>query len=127
LVVAAIIVTAAGMATMWPTRITRRNFDGIREGMTREEVAATLGPPSLTRPDLDRLDMDYFDIDAMTAAWHAGANPAELEDPTCIRYWLGSAGIVAVGFRDDRAVEKGLVPRAGPLLRLRRQWHRWFP
>jgi hypothetical protein len=41
-------VVAAGAVALWPdpsSRITRENVDRIREGMTRAEVVAILGPP----------------------------------------------------------------------------------
>ncbi len=42
-----VVLAAVGAFVLWPRadRITRENFDRIREGMGREELEAILGPP----------------------------------------------------------------------------------
>jgi outer membrane protein assembly factor BamE (lipoprotein component of BamABCDE complex) len=44
------VVVAAGVVALWPQplRATWENYDSIREGMTRAEVVAILGPPETT-------------------------------------------------------------------------------
>src|SRR5262245_23034627 len=51
------VVVAAGAVVLWPRadRITLENYDRIRDGMTRAEVEAILGPPGDQRTGLGEM------------------------------------------------------------------------
>ena len=129
-VLVGLVVVAAGAVVLWPqpqpsSRITRENFDRIKVGMSRTEVEAILGPPNLTWGGLNELPEEDFEPIPAIQPW---GNETHLSpDEENGGFWLGNAGAMAVTFEDDRAVWKAWRPHAGPLTRLRRQWHRWFP
>jgi hypothetical protein len=122
------VVVAVGAVVLWPRgepdRITQANFDRIHEGMTRAEVETLLGPPNLTWAGLNNLQEEDFEPIPAIQPWGQETHLSPDEENFCFR--LGNAGAMAVAFEDDRAVWKAWRPHAGPLTRLRRQWHRWI-
>ena len=122
----AVVVAAVILLRLPRDPITWKNFDRILKGMTRAEVEAILGPPNLTWDGLNNLQEEDFEPIPAIQPWgqETDLSPPNEENGD---FWLGNAGALAVTFEDDRAVWKAWRPHAGPLTRLRRQWHRWFP
>jgi hypothetical protein len=125
LALAGLAVVAVGTLLLWsesPSRITPENFERIREGMSRAEVYAILGPP------VDYTSGPRFSIKVQgCVTWS--------EDRQW-RRWEGDIGGIAIRFdRNDKVAETcnsgGEVVRLGPIDSLRwrakRQWHHWFP
>ena len=150
------VAVAVGVVVLWPQpgdRITRENFDRIREGMSRAEVEAIFGG----RPGdyrTVRTENEYYEPRSDPE------NPTHAADRLYTRTvmlsrdglrgdWLGNEGLAHVFFESGRvanvSVIEGLWPEDayyksfqrtakrgyGPLdnllWRAKRQWHRWFP
>jgi hypothetical protein len=149
------VVVAAGAVVLWqrpPSRITRENFERIKEGMSRAEVEAILGPPGDYRTGDGEMDYGMEneawmpdtgpdvakglspDFDKLETNWKRdpGQSP---EDPSSRADWLGDSFGIAIAIGPSGSVEEkvGLPRRTtqGPLdnllWRLKRQWRRWFP
>jgi hypothetical protein len=146
------VVVAAGVVVLWPrppSRITRENFERIKEGMSRAEVEAILGPPGDYRTG--RGEMDYGteneawmpdtgpdlagpDFAPLETNWRRAPGQSP-EDPTLRADWMGDSFGIAIAIGQSGSVEEkvGLPRRTtqGPLdnlvWRVKRQWHRWFP
>jgi hypothetical protein len=59
---------ALAVLWLWPSRVSRANFDRIQLGaMTRADVEALPGPSNCSLPELDGLNLDGFDGDARAA------------------------------------------------------------
>jgi hypothetical protein len=131
------VVVAAVVVVVWPSqpnRITQENCDRIKEGMSRAEVEAILGPPGDyssgplefaretpgPHPTGD-FEMSHrvtlFDTDADRVEWRSD------RQILCV-YFLRS-GVAAKGFWDVAPMAQS--PLDALLWRARRQWHRWFP
>jgi hypothetical protein len=134
-----------------PSRVTRENYDRIREGMTRAEVEAILGPPGdyrtgRTREASDPLDPPCFDIDetAFNADAYYGLSPGGLWEQA---WWFGNEAYIIVVFKSGVVSDPRDIPEVGikgcksfvrtvklehgPLDNLRwrteSQWRKWFP
>jgi len=140
------VVVAVGVVVLWPRadRITRENFERIREGMSRAEVEAILGPPGDYRTGHGETGFDGSEVtgwtpdprfgldDALAWSKFPGQSP---EDPRRWANWLSDSFLVLIVIDESRQViHKQIDPRRrtqGPLdnllWRLKRQWHRWFP
>jgi hypothetical protein len=125
LAVLAVVAAAVILLRLPRDPITWKNFDRILKGMTRAEVEAILGPPNVTWAGLNKLQQEDFEPTPAIAPW-GNHNPPSPDEENG-GFWLGNAGAMGVSFENDRAVWKAWRPHAGPLTRLRRQWHRWFP
>jgi hypothetical protein len=131
----AVLLLVAGAFVLWPQpeRITLENFYRIREGMSRDEVVAILGPPGdhSTRPvytpgpDSGRPDP------VIRRKFYSDPDPEKSRES-----WIGDSGCIVVlsgGHRGPRLVV--FAPVSGPqqsrlenlLWRAKRQWRRWFP
>jgi hypothetical protein len=127
------VLVAAGAFILWPRpdRITRENFDRIREGMNREEVYAILGPPGDYRTGpakYERVILMNDDLD-----WTG----EPIVRPGCV--WISERALVDVQFvQGDCVTLSGLTMYCsgekvsqGPLDNLfwgvKRQWRKWFP
>jgi hypothetical protein len=123
---------AGGAAfALWPrpNRVTEENCDRIREGMSREEVEAILGPPG-----------DYT-----TGPVLGNAYIGAVEDP--YRFfsrafaregvWCGDMGFIVVRYDGSgrtkspavfsRGWRQAQTPLGNLLWRAKRQWRRCFP
>jgi hypothetical protein len=134
------VVVAAGVVVLWPqpsSRITRENFERIKEGMSREEVEAILGPPCdfstgpLVRVRANRppnpFSVENFDPITVIGS---GDNREEL------LVWKIDRQLISINFGPSGRVEDLWmhdVARVNQtafenlLWRLKRQWRRWFP
>jgi hypothetical protein len=134
LALAGLLLLAAGVVTVWPQpeRITRENFERIREGMTRAEVEAILGPPgdyasgpTMLQPDgptrahvfdeddsLPHLPPDRFGV------WERDSAGIYVDYTRS-----GTVGVVTFSplMRRPQSILESLRWRA------ERQWRRWFP
>jgi hypothetical protein len=140
------VVLAVGVVVLWPSqpnRITQENCDRIKEGMSRAEVEAILGPPG-----------DYRTGPGETGHGSTGNmfwTPEQIPDVArgtdwskvsqspdasgLWAMWFSDSAMVMIGIDDSGTVVfKRVWPRRttqGPLAnllwRLKRQWHRWFP
>jgi hypothetical protein len=128
-------VVAVGAFVLWPRkdRITRENYERIREGMSRVEVEAILGPPGdfTTQPvaEVDRAGPSLLLIsDART--WPMVDKRAWVE-------WQTDTGTVGIQFTSSEHVlvpifwEMQSISGHDPLdillWRAKRQWRKWFP
>ena len=136
------VLVAAGAVVLWPeppSRITRENFDRVREGMTQAEVEAILGPPGDYRTRLGDTNYDFAEegwrtdrdeYDPTIATWRR-----PISGGSVIADWVGDTIRVQVYADDTRgvalssAVERRRNGHAldDLLWRLKRKWHRWFP
>jgi len=132
------VVVTAGTVVLWPRpeRITRANFHRIREGMSRAEVEAILGPPGdyrtglgetwFTEPKLWSPDRDI--APRPEPLWStAPGNSWARWDSDSFSIWIsfddsGSAAVKEVWPR-----RKTQGPVDSLLWRAKRQWRRWFP
>ncbi len=133
------VLVLAGVATfaLWPSphRVTRENCGRVREGMTRAEVEAVLGPPGDYRTGPVNFDGGLvFDggfvplkVTPITMPWESDVDDAR---------WAGDSAYLAVRFDSAgrvrgcylvRTSKAAQSPLADLLWRLGRQWRRWFP
>jgi hypothetical protein len=119
---------AAGVVVLWPpqNRITQENFDRVREGMSRAEVEAILGPPgdystgptnsfhpvSVISNDLRRVEIGPYAFD-----WRS-------DDLSVHVLFIDSRVVVADAYTNKLVAQS---PLDNLLWRAKRQWHRWFP
>jgi hypothetical protein len=127
------LVALAGVAAfaLWPrpNRVTRENCARIRQGMTRAEVDALLGPPGDYRTgpvDYDR-GLVPLKIAPITMPWETSDDDDR---------WAGDSAYLAVRFDPEGRVGSWYVvptskaaqsPLGNLLWRLGRQWRRWSP
>jgi hypothetical protein len=108
---AGLAVVVAGAVVLWPSRLTRENYDRIQNGMSRAEVYALLGPP---------------DPDPFGTPGSGGEAWSRLDEIYAV--FFDPSGRVCYKF-----LSYGLPRRTtqGPfdslLWRAKRHWHRWFP
>jgi hypothetical protein len=143
------VIVAAGVVVLWPqtepNRITSENCDRIKEGMSRAEVEAILGPPGDYRTSLGETMLvdgawrgDWADYGPVVATWvpilDSQGRPSLPK--TSAGIWKCDSIEILVMTADDsgRVLGASTVPRrrtGSPLdnlrWRLKRQWHRWFP
>jgi hypothetical protein len=127
LVVIALAEAVAIWPPLWlepPSPITQKNFDRIRIGMRRADVAAILGPDG----DFKTRDCTRGDV----CATISGGPIATVEmqtwdtDTARIDVFYSRRGTVAWAmYSVNRLPETGLVDNL--LWRAKRQWRRWFP
>jgi hypothetical protein len=154
------VVGAAGAVVLWPkppSRITQENFDLIRDGMTRAEVEAILGPPGDQRTGLGEMYLQEGPGGplGLGAGWFPEGEVCGtvwLPDPDDVAFtlsnwsrdshrghlcacWMSDSLAMYIAIDDSgRVVFKGRRIRRTTLgqfdsllWRLKRQWHRWFP
>ncbi len=128
--VAILIPAGVGAFVLWPRpdRITRENYDRIREGMSRAEVEAILGPSGdyTTGPvkprDGARLDMSDT---SSTLEVRPGSAAMWVSDAAYIIVFFDDSGRVKLsGF--DPCTSEPQGPLDNLLWRIKRQWHKWF-
>ena len=123
-----------------PSRITLENCNRIREGLSRAEVEAILGPPgdyrtgpgetghgstenmfwTLDSPDVARGGMHWSNVSQ--------------SDPGLWAIWLSDSATAIIGiddsgtvvFKRERPRRTTQSPLDNFLWRVKRQWHRWF-
>jgi hypothetical protein len=147
LLAAVVVVLAAGTTlALWPRpdRITRASYERIREGMSRADVEAVLGPPGDYRTGPTTPE---YSLSGGQEGWNTGNGPAlitfgdaaEWREPegmlTC--KWHGDRRVIRVTFDPDgRAVDAMLsegvkrldqAPLENIVWRAKRQWQKWFP
>ena len=127
-----------------PSRITLENCNRIREGLSRAEVEAILGPPGDYRTGPGETghgsteNMFWTPDRSLDVArgmdW---SNFSQSPDaPGLCAIWLSDSATVIIGIDDSgtvvfkrewprRTTPQG--PLANLLWRLKRQWRRWFP
>jgi hypothetical protein len=122
------VLVAVGAFVLWPRtdptlRITRENFDGIKEGMSREEVEAILGPEG-----------DYTTGPVDFPSLQQWGFLEELRDATFLA-WVTDTAWVSIALNEPGGVVRTrFVPiqrfEQGPLDNLRwrakRQWRQWW-
>jgi hypothetical protein len=124
----AMLTAAVFVAWPRPDRITLENFYRIQKGMSRDEVAAILGPPGdhSTRPVCSG-----GPDTAVRRRFYSDPDPEESRDS-----WVGDSGCIIVLSDADRGPRLLVfAPVAGPqqnplenlLWRAKRQWRKWFP
>jgi hypothetical protein len=121
------VVVAVGVVVMWPRRRepTGENFERIRQGMTRAEVEAIVGPPGnfTTGPLYWHRTLK---VDEESWPTRADRNWCWIPDDGTGYVDFDSEGLVKCsGFegtlRQEQSFSENLLWRA------KRQWHRWFP
>jgi hypothetical protein len=125
----AVLLCAAGVFVLWPRtdRVTRRNFDHMREGMSRAEVQAILGSPNMTRSGMGELEEDEFPYgDGVSQDW-GGRLWSEAQGDSEWQYWQGNEGVITVRFINGQAVGGEWGPRVGIVERIKRLWRKRFP
>jgi hypothetical protein len=124
------VVVAAGAVVLWPrpNRVTAKNVERLRVGMTQNEVEAIIGLPG------DHSTQETVVMPMTTESWSdviGETNRNESKDR-----WIGDDTWVDVAFAKSGYVTwmqlgKRSVVDHGPLgnllWRAKRQWHRWFP
>jgi hypothetical protein len=132
-----------------PSRITLANFDRIRPGMSRTEVAAMLGGPPgdyRTIPTTGPVVEMCFFCERHGAWTDPMKDPAVVDPlpekagsapvaPAVFERWQGDTGCIDIHFSPQGAGAKSYSAsntqnqsRIGVILwRLKRLWHRWFP
>jgi hypothetical protein len=115
------VMVAAGAVVGWPraNRVTWENYDRIREGMTRAEVEAILGPPG------DYRTGPTIALNGSVIAPYGSRHQGD---------WVGNEGFIGVVFDSGvvehkyfyRTVKREQSPLGNLLWRAERQWHRWF-
>jgi hypothetical protein len=139
------VVVAAGVVVLWPrppSRITRENYGLIREGMTRAEVEAILGPPGDYRTRLGESELsdqswnpDLADYGPKIATWLTLDDNGRPLAPVSAGIWISDSIRIDVWTLDDSGRVMGTEAMArrsagtldNLLWRLKRQWRRWFP
>jgi hypothetical protein len=144
------LVTLAALAAfvLWPRadRVTLQNFNRIREGMSRAEVEAILGPPGdyrtiCTETNCGLYQPPYLDCDLNRYAAGEGKGgywPLDDSSGDATSFygtWFGDDGYINVQFVsdavDDKAfyhsVRKEMTSLDNLLWRVKRQWRQWFP
>ena len=127
-------VGAAGVVVLWlqsePARVTQANFERIRDGMTRAEVAAILGPPGDFRTK-ESIFLQPLIVDRVIHYPPPG--------PPIVVYdqWIGDSHVASIAFSPVSGLVEAKwfmvnVPIEQSefdtvLWRAKRQWHRWFP
>jgi hypothetical protein len=119
------VVVAAGVVTLRAmsdpaARITVKNYNRIREGMSRAEVEGIIGPPG--------------DYTTHPTYGYVGSGPWEPQPGE--ESWLADEAVIKVQFDGTSKVVRALFsgniakPANGTeaiLWRAKRQWRRWFP
>jgi hypothetical protein len=142
------VVGAAGVVVVWPqqpSRITRDNFDRIRDGMGHVQVEAILGPPgdyrTGTGEDLASGSEGWSwypeGESVRDGDWLVVEPDGSMMDSLGPRYvWISDTAQVQLRFDEDgplidRSFNPGRRLYQSPLdnllWRAKRQWHRWFP
>ena len=126
------VVVAAGVVVLWPrssSRITRENFEQIKEGMSRTEVEGILGPAGDYSTGPTQRFMSVEDIIAQARLDTFSLHSGELtwsSDMVMVRVEFDSRGVATA--KNIAALVKLKQTFAENLLwRAKRQWHRWFP
>jgi hypothetical protein len=112
----------------FPSRITHDNFNHLRQGMTRAEVEAILGPPGVytTGPTevmsvLELLvrvnDSTGVNLMATEKTWRSDQVHIVVEFDSERVTWMCLASVA----RQDQSLGDNL------LWRTKRQWQKWFP
>jgi hypothetical protein len=126
------VVVTAGVVVLWlqsePARVTQANFERIRDGMTRAEVAAILGPPGDFRTK-ESIFLQPLIVDRVIHYPPPG--------PPIVAYdqWISDSHVVSIAFNvsglveakwfmDNVPIEQSVFETA--LWRLNRLWRRWF-
>ena len=126
------VVGAAGAFVLWPwpsSRITLENCNRIREGMSRAEVEAILGPPG----DHSSGPVDFAGRTALAMGSGGRARPALVFTPIRRDAFEDnnpdmSSHQAEVRFKCDWMVQRIDQSLSENILwRAKRQWHRWFP
>jgi hypothetical protein len=137
------VVVAAGLIALWPrtSPATRENYDRIREGMTRAEVEAILGPPGDYRTGHGETDYGNIgwmpdpptDLAGTLTNWSRvpGQSP---QDARQFAGWLSDSFAIGISIDESgHVIDKSGKPRRttqGPLdsilWRAKRQWRRRF-
>jgi hypothetical protein len=131
-------VLAGGAFVLWPRtdRLTRENFDRIKEGMSFAQVEAILGPPGdyTTAPELKKkLNLAeykncYADRDCL-----GGVETLDSMDP--LACWESDSVQVFISFPQGIVSTKDFfvtsreqqTPAENLLWRAKREWRKWFP
>lgn len=132
IVLAGLTVAAAAVAfVLWPRgeRITAENFRRIKEGMSRAEVEAILGPPDdhSTGPIWDGALYEYGPAFSLRTHWDA--------------VWLNDAGSIQLNYNLDdpptvwklerrtfyQHQQLARTPIEKMVWRIKHQWWNWFP
>jgi hypothetical protein len=124
-------IVAGGALVLWPRQdpLTRENYEAIRDGMTRAEIEAILGPAGdySTGPTqrfmsvedaIAQAHQDSFSLQSRELAWSSNM--------VMVRVEFDSRGVATA--KNIAALVKLKQTFAENLLwRAKRQWHRWFP
>jgi hypothetical protein len=141
---AGLAVVVAGAVVLWPheDRITKQNCDCIREGMTRQEVEAILGPPgdyrtvrtaeppppvyALRKPKAE-LAKDAYDREHVFVLKHSpGVEKLTwLADEGDVYVWMVGERVAHNDFSSSQKVDQTSLENF--LWKAKRQWRRWFP
>ena len=136
------VVVAAGVVVLWPRpslRITLENCKRIREGMSRAEVEAILGPPGDYRTGPGETghgstENMFWTLDSPDVAPGMHWSNVSQSDPGLWAIWLSDSATVIIGiddsgtvvFKRERPRRTTQSPLDNFLWRVKRQWHRWF-
>jgi hypothetical protein len=125
------VVVAAGVAVLWPrppSRITRENFDRIKEGMSRTEVEGILGPAGDYSTGPTQRFMSVEDIIAQARLDTFSLHSGELtwsSDMVMVRVEFDSRGVATAKY--FTALVKLKQTFVDSLIwRAERQWRHWF-
>jgi SmpA / OmlA family len=116
----AVVAIGAGLLVTLPQtdRITEENFDQIRNGMTRAQVEAILGPPG----DYTTGPVKIVFISGTSAV----SQDLWLSDNLAINVWCNSSDqVFDTCCNDVVLIKQTTLERVH--WKLKRQWRRWFP
>jgi hypothetical protein len=118
-----------------PSRITRENFNRLKDGMSRAEVEAILGPPGDYRIRPVGIVQDG-DPDADMSRACASVSRCVGDSSSRTELWKGDDWFIMATFSSTSGKVLHLLPMKtkndpGPidtlLWRAKRQWRKWFP
>jgi hypothetical protein len=133
------VVVAAGAVVLWPrpsARLTLENCNRIRQGMSRAEAEAILGPPG----DYATVPFDNgsgSEVDPSYVYSQVVRSLSTGYDSNRVRAWCGNDRLIMIAFDgpNGRVVALSSTQLTkwdqssleNLLWRAKRQWHRWFP
>jgi hypothetical protein len=135
-VVGLLVLAGVGAFVLWPRapRVTRENFDRIKEGMTRAEVEAILGPPGDYSSGPTKWGPLQIHEKLITKSYPwMSSRPGP--DVSRRDSWNEDEALISVSYFCGDVVVKDFVrcerepqpPLDNLLWRARRQWRKWFP
>ncbi len=133
LALAGLVLAGALAFALWPRpdRITRQNFDRIRVGMSRMEVAAMLGPTGVYEEgdrEYDFVREEEQTLGDLSALAEDFARRRERWDSDRAIIWVlfdPAGNVTHAMYSPVKLIDRG--PLGNLRWRAERQWRKWFP